>query len=75
MTYHLYITLRFVDLIQNTTIQERVSLLEIQVAVVEQDVADLDEDVDFLFDQQEERILTLEQDSDVIDDQVESECT
>ena len=40
----------------NTTIEERVSLLELQVV-------DLDEDVDFLFDEQiiqDERLLSLE---------------
>ena len=42
---------------QNVTIEERVSLLEIQVV-------DLDEDVDFLFDEQiiqDERLLNLKQ--------------
>ena len=41
---------------QNVTIEERVSLLELQVV-------DLDEDVDFLFDEQviqDERLLDLE---------------
>ena len=59
---------------QNSTIEERVSLLEIQVAdlredvtVVQGDVMDLDENVDFLFDEQviqDERLLELEQTSD-----------
>ena len=61
---------------QNTTIEERVALLEIRVT-------DLDEDIDFLFDEtviQDERLLGLEQginvieyDLDVIDNDVESE--
>ena len=45
-----------VDLQKNVTIEERVSLLELQVV-------DLDEDVDFLFDEQviqDERLLGLE---------------
>ena len=70
----------FIDLVLNTTIEERVALLEIQVTVVQQDVADLDEDVDFLFDEQviqDERLLGLEQginvvesDLDVLDDEL-----
>ena len=47
-------------MVQNTTIEERVSLLELQVT-------NLDEDVDFLFDEQviqDERLLELEQTSD-----------
>ena len=61
----------FVDLIQNTTIEERVTLLEIQVveiqedlAEVDEDVTGLDQDVNFLFDEQviqDARIFTLEQ--------------
>ena len=44
---------------QNNTIEERVTLLEVQVAdlredltVIQGDVVDIDEDVDFLFDEQ-----------------------
>ena len=47
------------DSARNMTIEERVALLEIQVV-------DLDEDVDFLFDEQiiqDERIFSLEQTS------------
>ena len=47
----------FLDKVQNITIEERVSLLELQVT-------DLDQDVNFLFDQQviqDERLLGLEQ--------------
>ena len=47
---------------QNITIEERVSLLELQVG-------DLDEDVDFLFDEtvlQDERLLNLEETSDQV---------
>ena len=47
---------------QNTTIEERVALLEIQVA-------DLDQDVNFLFDEtviQDERLFSLEQTTDAI---------
>ena len=51
---------------QNTNIEERVSLLEIQVA-------DLDEDVDFLFDEQiiqNEKLLNLETETEEINDQI-----
>ena len=54
----------FVELIQNTTIEERVSLLEIQVVEIEEDLTGLDEDVGFLFDEQviqDERLFSLEQ--------------
>ena len=55
-----------VDVLLNTTIEERVTLLEIQVA-------DLDQDVNFLFDEQviqDERLLTLEEDTDTIKEQL-----
>ena len=58
------------DLVQNTTIEERVALLEIQVVEIEQDVTDLDQDVNFLFDEQiiqDERLFSLEQETDAID--------
>ena len=58
-------------MVQNNTIEERLSLLEIQVAglredvtEVDEDVTRLDEDVSFLFDEQviqDERLLELEQ--------------
>ena len=64
----------FTGSIQNVTIEERVSLLEIQVVEIQEDVTDVDErvtlvegDVDFLFDEQviqDERLLELEQTSD-----------
>ena len=68
----------FVELMQNATIEERVSLLEIQVGEIDVDVTLLEGDVNFLFDEhviQDERLLTLEQDSDVFDDEIESKCT
>ena len=52
----------FTGSLQNTTIEERVALLEIQVV-------DLDEDVDFLFDEQviqDERLLNVEETSDQV---------
>ena len=58
---HFYL-LSFLDEVQNSTIEERVSLLELQVA-------DLDEDVDFLFDEQviqDERLLNVEETSDQV---------
>ena len=51
---------------QNTSIEERVALLELQVA-------NLDEDVDFLFDGQiiqDEKLLNLEQETEEIDEQL-----
>ena len=50
----------------NNTIEERVALLEIKVVEIEEDVTNLDEDVDFLFDEQviqDERLLNLEETS------------
>ena len=64
----------FTELIQNTTIEERVALLQIQVVEIDEDLTDIDErvilvegDVSFLFDEQviqDERLLELEQTSD-----------
>ena len=64
------------DQLLNTTIEERVSLLEIQVAEIEEDVTvlgvgleGLGENVDFLFDEQviqDERLLRLKDDTGVI---------
>ena len=59
---------------QNATIEERVSLLEIQVAEIEGDVTLLEGDVNFLFDEtviQDERIYNLEQTAIEIDKEVE----
>ena len=55
---------------QNTTIEERVALLEIQVIEIEEDVSDLDQDVNFLFDEQviqDEKLLNLEQETEEIE--------
>ena len=59
------------------------AILEGQVVEIEEDIRDLDQDVNFLFDEQviqDERLLTLEQSSDgvigeldLIEDQLESE--
>ena len=49
--------------IQNTTIEERVALLEIQVVVIQDEITDLETDVDFLFEEQiiqDERLLGVE---------------
>ena len=66
----------------NNTIEERVSLLEVQVADLREDmtvmqtgVGEIDENVDFLFDEQviqDERLIELEQGINVIDEEVES---
>ena len=50
----------FVELFQNVTIEERVALLEIQMAEMEEDVTLLQEDVNIVFDEQviqDERIF------------------
>ena len=70
-------------MLQNSTIEERVSLLELQVVDLEEKVADLDKDVNFLFDEQviqDERLLNLEETSlgilselDLIEDELEGE--
>ena len=69
----LFLLLLFADSFQNMTVEERVTLLESQVAEIEEDITVLgvgltgiSEDVDFLFDEQviqDERIFTLEQTS------------
>ena len=73
----------FADLMQNTTIEERVSLLEIRVVEIQEDMTEVDQDVtllegdvNFLFDEQviqDERLLNLEETSIEIDEEVESE--
>ena len=75
--------LSFLGLIQNATIEERVTLLEIQVEEIEGQITDLDQDVNFLFDEQviqDERIFSVEQDTDdiiseldIVEDDLESE--
>ena len=70
----------FVELMVNNTIEERVTVLEIQVmdlreylTTTDENVADLDEDVNFLFDEtviQDERLFSLEQDNDVINQEL-----
>ena len=66
----------FTGSVQNTTIEEWVALLEIQVMEIEEDITGLniglvevDENVDFLFDEQviqDESLLDLEQTSDQV---------
>ena len=58
----------------NLTIEERVGLLETQVVEIEEDITNLDENVDFLFDEtviQDERLLNLEEETSVINEEVE----
>ena len=65
-----------VDLVQNATVEERVALLEIQVVEIEEDVTGLDQDVNFLFEEQiiqDERLLNLEEEINIMDDELESE--
>ena len=65
--------LLYVETRQNTTIEERVALLEIQVVVIQDEVTDLETDVDFLFDEQviqDEKLLDLEQETEVIEQNI-----
>ena len=51
---------------QNSTLEERVEVLEGQVVVIQDEVSDIEADVDFLFAEtviQDERLFTLEQTS------------
>ena len=79
-----YFLLRlFADSFQSTTIEERVALLEIQVAEIKEDVTTvgvgltgLSENVDFLFDEtviKDERIYNPEQTAIEIDEEVEGQ--
>ena len=66
---HLKFIFLILDNLQNATIEERVSLLELQVVELDENVVDLDEDVDFLFGEQliqDERLLNLEEATDSI---------
>ena len=62
-------TKALVEIVQNDTIEERVTLLEARVTDLQGDVVNLDQDVDFLFFGQliqDERLLELEQTSDEV---------
>ena len=62
---------------QNATIEERVALLEIQVADIEGDISILIENDNFLFYEQiiqDERLFSLEQENEEIEDTIVSEC-
>ena len=71
----------FPGLIQNNTLEERVALLEIQVdemkddiIIMRVDLTELEGDVNFLFDDQgmqDERLFSLEQETDSIDGQLD----
>ena len=57
-------------------LEEDLTVLDEDITGLEEDLTELDEDVDFLFDEQiiqDERLLNLEQENDVIDDELESE--
>ena len=68
-------------LFQNLTIEERVAVLEIQVVEIGEDITglgvdltELEGDVNFLFDDaviQDERLLNLEEETSIIDEEVE----
>ena len=67
----------------NNTIEERVTLLEIEVTDMREDITEIDEDVplvvedvSFMFDEtviQDERLFSLEQDNDVINQELEGQ--
>ena len=62
---------------QNVTIEERVALLEIQVTDIEGDISILIENDNFLFDEQiiqDERLFSLEQENEEIEDDIVSKC-
>ena len=71
----------FLELNQNNTLEERVSLLELQVIDIQQDVTalgvdlvELEGDVNFLFDEtviQDERLFQLETETETIKEEVE----
>ena len=71
----------FLELNQNNTLEERVSLLELQVIDIQQDVTalgvdlvELEGDVNFLFDEtviQDERLFQLETETETIEEEVE----
>ena len=61
--------------VQNSTLEERVELLEIQEVVIQDEVSDLETDVDFLFDEQiiqDERLFSLEQQLISVNEDIES---
>ena len=83
-----HFVLIYSELFQNTTIEERVALLEIQMIEIQEDVTEIEEDVtglnvglmevdenvDFLLDEtviQDERLFSLEEESDVLNEEVE----
>ena len=76
-----YFYFAILELIQNTTIEERVALLEVEVEQIQDDVTGLnvcltevDENVDFLFDEQviqDERLLNLETETEGIENEIE----
>ena len=71
----------FLGQFQNSTLEERVELLEGQVVVLQDEVSDIEANVNFLFDEtiiQDQRIFSLEQipidvdeQLDIIDDTLE----
>ena len=61
---------------QVVELEEDLTVLDEDFTGLEVDLTELDEYVDFLFDEQiiqDERLLTLEQENDIIDDELESE--
>ena len=59
-----YVSSAILEYVQNMTLEERVTILEIQVADAQEDLTELEGDVNFLFEQtiiQDKRLLNLEQ--------------
>ena len=59
-----YVLSAILEIVQNMTLEERVTILKIKVADAEEDLTELEGDVNFLFEQtiiQDERLLNLEQ--------------
>ena len=64
----------FLGQFQNSTLEERVELLEGQVVVLQDEVSDIEANVNFLFDEtiiQDQRIFSLEQISIDVDEQLD----
>ena len=62
------------DFAENGTMEERVTLLEVQMEEVQGDVAQTEEEITLLFSQQviqDERLINLEEDSSSLEGNVE----
>ena len=81
MLVNLFLCLLNLEVILNSTLEERVEMLEIQMVQAEDDIdnlgldlTELEGDVDFLFDDQliqNQRIFNLEEESSVLNEDVQ----